>query len=212
MRRRQQESRDFNHLLVSLADKRLSSEISPLLCPQEQTQIQEQLPKPKASKKKNAKPGSGCSQKSKTHQKDSQAMVELTDDTSSSRAMAHETGLGMQARESLRWEGVLQDPQEEAKRLEQYRANRRQRYIAHREALLKDTQQASREPSASVRCSPAGFWPSPKGKWPDHLHRTHLGHLCACTARRGNRGEREIINRAENSFVFLSSQRNYMLA
>ncbi|XP_020564397.1 protein LIAT1 [Oryzias latipes] len=126
-------------------DKRLSSEISPLLCPQEQTQIQEQLPKPKASKKKNAKPGSGCSQKSKTHQKDSQAMVELTDDTSSSRAMAHETGLGMQARESLRWEGVLQDPQEEAKRLEQYRANRRQRYIAHREALLKDTQQPSRE-------------------------------------------------------------------
>ncbi|MEQ2210285.1 hypothetical protein XENOCAPTIV_011066 [Xenoophorus captivus] len=53
--------------------------------------------------------------------------------------------LGVQARESMRWEGVLQDPQEEAKRLERYRANRRQRYITHREAALKETQQTLRE-------------------------------------------------------------------
>lgn len=41
-------------------------------------------------------------------------------------------------RESLRWEGVLEDPQAEEKRLEVYRANRRQRYISHREALLRE--------------------------------------------------------------------------
>lgn len=40
--------------------------------------------------------------------------------------------------ESLRWEGVLEDPQAEEKRLEVYRANRRQRYISHREALLRE--------------------------------------------------------------------------
>lgn len=40
--------------------------------------------------------------------------------------------------ESLRWEGVLDDPQAEEKRLEVYRANRRQRYILHREALLRE--------------------------------------------------------------------------
>lgn len=46
----------------------------------------------------------------------------------------------LSAKESLRWEGVLEDPQAEEKRLELYRAKRRQRYIAHREALLKETQ------------------------------------------------------------------------
>lgn len=49
------------------------------------------------------------------------------------------------AKESLRWEGVLQDPQAEEKRLELYRANRRQRYIAHREALLEETQENMRQ-------------------------------------------------------------------
>lgn len=40
--------------------------------------------------------------------------------------------------ESLRWEGVLEDPQAEEERLEVYRANRRQRYVSHREALLRE--------------------------------------------------------------------------
>lgn len=53
--------------------------------------------------------------------------------------------LSAQARESLRWEGVLEDPQAEEKRLELYRANRRQRYIAHRDTLLKETQGALRQ-------------------------------------------------------------------
>ncbi|XP_034033313.1 protein LIAT1-like [Thalassophryne amazonica] len=45
-----------------------------------------------------------------------------------------EEELGAEARESLRWEGVLADRHAEEKRLELYRAKRRQRYIAHREA------------------------------------------------------------------------------
>lgn len=44
-------------------------------------------------------------------------------------------GGSVQTRESLRWEAALEDPQAEDKRLELYRANRRQRYIARRERL-----------------------------------------------------------------------------
>ncbi|XP_038160516.1 protein LIAT1 isoform X2 [Cyprinodon tularosa] len=67
-----------------------------------------------------------------------------TSTASDSKEPAHVMELSVQARESLRWEGELQDPQEEAKRLERYRASRRQRYITHREALLKETQQNGR--------------------------------------------------------------------
>ncbi|KAJ3589836.1 hypothetical protein NHX12_010677 [Muraenolepis orangiensis] len=38
-----------------------------------------------------------------------------------------------QARESLRWEGVLEEPLAEEERLEVYRARRRQRYLALRQ-------------------------------------------------------------------------------
>ncbi|XP_061596831.1 protein LIAT1 [Cololabis saira] len=96
-----------------------------------------QLPKLKATGKKNGKQSTGSVQKSKKYSRDSQSLLPVTRKTSSSKDPAHVTELQIQARESLRWEGVLQDPQEEAERLEQYRANRRQRYIAHREALLK---------------------------------------------------------------------------
>ncbi|KAM8900672.1 protein LIAT1 [Spinachia spinachia] len=54
--------------------------------------------------------------------------------------------LGAQARESLRWEGVLEDPRAEEKRLELYRARRRQRYVAHRDAVLVESQGALRQP------------------------------------------------------------------
>ena len=40
--------------------------------------------------------------------------------------------LGGQARESLRWEGELDDPLAEGERLELYKARRRQRYLALR--------------------------------------------------------------------------------
>ncbi|XP_028323238.1 protein LIAT1 [Gouania willdenowi] len=50
-----------------------------------------------------------------------------------------------QATESLRWEGILQDPKAEAERLEQYRSDRRRRYIVHRETLIKQTHEALRQ-------------------------------------------------------------------
>ncbi|XP_051902398.1 protein LIAT1 [Hippocampus zosterae] len=40
----------------------------------------------------------------------------------------------VQLRECLRWEGALQDPRAEEERLETYRANRRRRYAAQRDA------------------------------------------------------------------------------
>ncbi|RXN14355.1 LIAT1 [Labeo rohita] len=42
--------------------------------------------------------------------------------------------------DSLRWEGALEDPSAEAQRLEVYRANRRKRYMASRQAFLQNTQ------------------------------------------------------------------------
>ncbi|CAL8265656.1 unnamed protein product [Merluccius merluccius] len=44
-----------------------------------------------------------------------------------------------QARESLRWEGVLEDPLAEEERLELYRAKRRQRYLALTHGLMEET-------------------------------------------------------------------------
>lgn len=43
-----------------------------------------------------------------------------------------------QTQESLRWEGVLDDPIAEAERLEVYKANRRKRYMAFKQALLEN--------------------------------------------------------------------------
>ncbi|XP_058614458.1 protein LIAT1 isoform X2 [Onychostoma macrolepis] len=42
--------------------------------------------------------------------------------------------------DSLRWEGALEDPTAEAQRLEVYRANRRKRYLASRQAFLQNIQ------------------------------------------------------------------------
>ena len=86
-----------------------------------------QLPRIRATSRKDA----GSSRRSKRHPKDSPAAL-LTNKTGGGE-------LDDQARDSLRWEGVLEDPQAEEKRLELYRANRRQRYISHRDALIKDT-------------------------------------------------------------------------
>ncbi|XP_047463483.1 protein LIAT1 [Mugil cephalus] len=106
--------------------------------PQTSGQPQGQLLKLTAAGKKNGLPGSG---RGKKRHKDSPAL--LTESQKSN--MSGSQGLSVQARESLRWEGVLQDPQAEAKRLDAYRANRRQRYIAHRETLIKETQVALRQ-------------------------------------------------------------------
>lgn len=42
--------------------------------------------------------------------------------------------------DSLRWDGVLEDPVAEAQRLEVYRANRRKRYLALKQAFLQNNQ------------------------------------------------------------------------
>lgn len=72
-------------------------------------------------------------------------------------AQGFETELCVLSKESLRWEGVLQDPQAEAKRLEQYRANRRLRYIARREAILKETNNALRQTLSKDHSEKKGF-------------------------------------------------------
>ncbi|XP_023144565.2 protein LIAT1 isoform X2 [Amphiprion ocellaris] len=119
----------------------LPPETSPvsLLPPQSPAQPQGQLPKLRASSKKSRERLGSSDRRSKKHLKDS------PESGSGAPVQGYVTELSVQARESLRWEGALQDPQAEAKRLEQYRTNRRQRYIAHREALLKETQDALRQ-------------------------------------------------------------------
>ncbi|XP_051258028.1 protein LIAT1 [Dicentrarchus labrax] len=112
-----------------------------LLYPQSPAQPQGQLPKLRAtSKDRERLVGSG--QSSKKHPKDSPSLLTETNNNSGSGSpeQGYAAELSTQARESLRWEGVLEDPQAEEKRLELYKANRRQRYISHREAVVKETQ------------------------------------------------------------------------
>lgn len=47
-----------------------------------------------------------------------------------------------QTQESLRWEGVLDDPIAEAERLEVYKANRRKRYTAFKQTVLENAKVA----------------------------------------------------------------------
>ncbi|XP_054907385.1 protein LIAT1 [Poeciliopsis prolifica] len=83
--------------------------------------------------------------KAKERQKDTRSHQPASHTINNNKVPAHLMKAAVQAMDSLRWEGVLPDPQEEEKRLERYRANRRQRYIIHREALLKEAQYAMRE-------------------------------------------------------------------
>lgn len=92
----------------------------------------------RATNKKDGDWLAGSGRRNKKHPKDSLALLTAANKTAAP-AQGYVSELSAQARESLRWEGVLEDPQAEEKRLELYRANRRQRYIAHREGLLKET-------------------------------------------------------------------------
>lgn len=127
-----------------------------LLTPHSPGQPQGQLPRLRtAGKKSGERPnGSSCRRRRRRRKKQPK-------DSPASGCRAPAPGYqsepsSTQARESLRWEGVLEDPQAEEKRLELYRANRRQRYIAHREALLKETQDALRQtfPTESTETEP----------------------------------------------------------
>ncbi|XP_070839728.1 protein LIAT1 [Chaetodon trifascialis] len=112
-----------------------------LLPPQSPDQPRDQLPRLRATSKKDGEQFAGSSRRSKKHSKDSPSLLTETNKTSGSGApvQGYVAELSAQARESLRWEGVLEDPHAEEKRLELYRANRRQRYLLHREALLNET-------------------------------------------------------------------------
>lgn len=83
--------------------------------------------------------------KAKERQKDTRSHLPASHTISNNKVPAHLMKAAVQALDSLRWEGALPDPQEEEKRLERYRAKRRQRYITHREALLKEAQYAMRK-------------------------------------------------------------------
>ncbi|XP_016529919.1 protein LIAT1 [Poecilia formosa] len=85
------------------------------------------------------------SRKAKERQRDSKSHLAATRTTSNNKVPAHVMKAAIQTMDSLRWEGALPDPQEEEKRLEHYRANRRQRYITHREGLWKEAHYAMRE-------------------------------------------------------------------
>lgn len=67
----------------------------------------------------------------------SKALLTLTSKTGGGGAPAegHTDDVSVQSQESLRWEAALEDPQAEERRLELYRADRRQRYISHRDRL-----------------------------------------------------------------------------
>lgn len=118
-----------------------------LLPLQSPSQPRGQRPKLGATSKKEGERFAGSGRRSKKNPKDPPAPLTGTNKTGSSGATAqgYVSELSTQARESLRWEGVLEDPLAEEKRLELYRANRRLRYITHREALLKETQDALRQ-------------------------------------------------------------------
>ncbi|XP_061755200.1 protein LIAT1 [Nerophis ophidion] len=58
--------------------------------------------------------------------------------------------LSAQARESLRWEEAVEDPQAEEERLEVYRANRRRRYVAQQEVQQASALAAGTSPILSA--------------------------------------------------------------
>lgn len=113
-----------------------------LLSPQSPGQPRGQPPRLRATSKKDGEQFAGSGRRNKKHPEDSSSPLTATNKTSGSGApvQGYVAELSAQARESLRWEGVLEDPHADEKRLELYRANRRQRYLSHREALLKETQ------------------------------------------------------------------------
>ncbi|KAL6098785.1 uncharacterized protein ACO6RY_17855 [Pungitius sinensis] len=101
-----------------------------LLTPKSPCRPRGQLPKLTASSRKSGE----RPRRSNQHPEDSPAPLQAAHKASGAGQ------LGAQARESLRWEGVLEDPRAEEKRLELYRADRRRRYVAHRDALLLEAQ------------------------------------------------------------------------
>ncbi|KAM4620204.1 protein LIAT1 [Polymixia lowei] len=118
------------------------------LTPPSQGQPRGQLLKVRASSGRDAERASGGGEdgrKSKKQPTDSPSTETNENGGGGSPSQGDVSELTAQARESLRWEGALEDPLAEEKRMEVYRANRRQRYLAHRQAMLEETQTALRQ-------------------------------------------------------------------
>lgn len=132
------------HHVVSLPPETLPVSSLP---PQFLDPSQGHLPKLRITGKTNGEQLAGSCRRTKKQLKDSLLLLTATNENRGGRAPAKGSvdELSAQTMESLRWDGVLEDPQAEEKRLELYRANRRQRYISHREALLKENQLALRQ-------------------------------------------------------------------
>lgn len=132
------------HLVVSLPPETLPVSSPP---PQCLDPSQGQQPKLRIAGKTNGEQLAGSCRRKKKQLKDSLLLLTMTNENSGSRTPMKGSvdELSVQTMESLRWDGVLEDPQAEEKRLELYRANRRQRYISHREALLRENQLALKQ-------------------------------------------------------------------
>ncbi|XP_055004236.1 protein LIAT1 [Boleophthalmus pectinirostris] len=91
------------------------------------------LPKLKSTPKKDSERGSRKSKKSPM------SLFSLVCKSGGSPVQSFLSQLSVPARESVRWEGKVDDPLMEEQRLEVYRANRRQRYLTHREMEQRET-------------------------------------------------------------------------
>lgn len=88
---------------------------------------------------KNKHGGHTCSQKTWKQQKGSRQHKHLSVSVARPdqyKNMPPKTTMS-QSQESLRWVGVQVDPVEEEKRIEIYKANRRKRYLAAQDHLMK---------------------------------------------------------------------------
>lgn len=121
-----------------------------LLAPQIPGRSPGRLSKLRSASKKDGERRAGSGRRSTKHLKESPTPLTVTNKTRGGgdggvTVQGYVAELSTQARDSLRWEGALEDPQAEEERMELYRANRRQRYISHREALFKESQCALRQ-------------------------------------------------------------------
>uniref|UniRef100_A0A8C7FBD4 Protein LIAT1 n=1 Tax=Oncorhynchus kisutch TaxID=8019 RepID=A0A8C7FBD4_ONCKI len=111
--------------------------------------------KHKKDKKKSGSTRRGPSSPSNSDDTKARSLTSLRNNKSQREAMKHEetltrpdtgthqaplswdqAGQNDPARESLRWDGVLEDPVAEAERIEVYKANRRKRYLASQQGVM----------------------------------------------------------------------------
>ncbi|XP_076836774.1 uncharacterized protein LOC143482314 [Brachyhypopomus gauderio] len=104
-----------------------------------------------AKKSGETNPGKGNSTKERSAGKSQKCKSKLpVEEGTPALATEDQVQPSSPAQESLRWDGVLEDPAAEAERLEVYRANRRKRYMASRQ-MLSETMQTGLGPDPHSR-------------------------------------------------------------